>query len=106
MNKILNPDRSNSMLRLYHKNNNMLLPLGITNWMGRMIDINSNIQKAMDIGLVTSIGHHSFVSIASVVSDYLPKITKNIKVMNIVKGGNIGLHAIACLGFMRNILKK
>lgn len=96
---LLIPDKLSYTMHLYHKSNKLLLPLtGLS--LIRFYDDSKPIKTIQTINIL-NIGFHSYVSLSSVITDYIkiPSLEKTLRIINIKS------NAIACAGFIYGIWK-
>lgn len=100
MNIILTPDKTNSILKLYHKSNRIILPFALASLYSHSIH-QKKCEKMFDTINSLNIGFHSYVSTSCIITDYIkPKyIARGSRVLN------LGLHSIAIIGYLEKIYK-
>tara|TARA_B100000073_G_C23745043_1_gene574896 strand:- start:751 stop:1086 length:336 start_codon:yes stop_codon:yes gene_type:complete len=89
--KILTPDKNTKTMHIYHASSKLIIPGLIASSLSPWI------------GFTTfnfiNIGFHSYISISSVITDYIHKIPiKNIEYP--ARFINLKLHKLACIGFL------
>tara|TARA_Y100000741_G_scaffold206308_1_gene157004 strand:- start:3788 stop:4108 length:321 start_codon:yes stop_codon:yes gene_type:complete len=68
---ILRPDKSNKIIKLYHKSNKIIIPFLIPSL---LLKEDYKIKKYFDIFNIYNLGFHSFISFSTIVTDYHKKI--------------------------------
>ncbi len=103
--KMLTPDKSTSLLHGYHFGNKLLIPLGLTSYALSKSKHTLNNPYLAQFGYIVDsytmlgIAYHSYFSMSSVITDYLPKLTNSVKVYNIVRYSNLNIHILSVIGF-------
>ena len=98
--KILVPDKSNFIIKLYHKSNKLLLPLlGLS----IILDDDNIYKKYIDYSNLLNINFHSFISFSSIITDYHKKIFINEKILRLL---NVNIHSIVLIYFSKNLIDK
>tara|TARA_B100000963_G_scaffold34852_1_gene25901 strand:+ start:2301 stop:2669 length:369 start_codon:yes stop_codon:yes gene_type:complete len=99
--KILAPDKSNLIVKLYHKSNKIMIPFLIPSI---LLDENNNIKKYFDYFNIYNLGFHSFLSFSTIVTDYHKKLPFiNEKILRLL---NIKTHSFLVLYFTYNWYNK
>jgi len=102
--KMLTPDKSTSLLHGYHLGNKLLIPLGLTSYALSKSNRTLNNPYLAQFGYIVDsytmlgIAYHSYFSMSSVITDYLPKLTNSVKVANIVRYSNLNIHILSVIG--------
>ena len=101
MNIILSPEKTNSILKLYHKSNKAILPFALGSLYSHSIH-QKECEKVFDTINTLNIGFHSYVSSSCVITDYVkPKyLARGSRVLS------LGLHSLAVIGYLGKIYKK
>ena len=101
---MLVPDKNTSLLHKYHLGNKLLIPMGLASYaLSKSNSITYNPYLAQFAYIVDSytllgLGYHSYFSMSSVITDYLPKLTSSIKITNMVRYTNINVHVLSIIG--------
>jgi len=96
--KILVPDKSNFIIKLYHKSNNIMIPFFMPSI---LLDENNSLKKYFDFFNINNLGFHSFVSFSTIITDYHKKIPFiNEKLLRIT---NLKVHGFLVLIFSYNL---
>jgi len=101
---MLVPDKSTSLLHGYHLGNKLLIPMGLTSYaLSKSNSITYNPFLAqfgyiVDSYTLLGLGYHSYFSMSSVITDYLPKVTSSVKVTNMVRYTNLNIHILSVIG--------
>ena len=89
--KILTPDKNTKAIHIYHTSSKLIIPgllaSALSPWVG------------FDTFNFINIGVHSYISMSSVITDYIHKIPiKNIEYP--ARFINLNIHKLACIGFI------
>ena len=68
---ILQPDKSNKIIKLYHRSNKIMIPFLLPSI---LLKEDYEIKKYFDIFNIYNLGFHSLVSFSTIVTDYHKKI--------------------------------
>ena len=90
------PDKINTFVRLYHKNNKVLLPLTFTSYLLHKNSPYKYINSFFITGTTISFAYHSYISTSSIITDYIKP--KNFS--NLARVVNLKSHALSTLGFI------
>ena len=69
--KLLSPDKSNSLIKIYHKLNKLLFPSLLPSL---ILDNDYDIKKIFDFTNLHLFGYHSYFSFSTIITDYYKKI--------------------------------
>ena len=96
--KFLSPERQKYLLQIYHKNNYLLLPLGIGSLFMHQSPY-EGIQLLIKTGTLLTYSYHSYVSTSFILSDYIKpkKISFPLRIIN------SNFHLFATIGFLKMI---
>ena len=98
---ILSPDKSTTMMKLYHKSNKAILPfMGLS----FMLDNTTFYKKYFDFINISNLTLHSYISISCVITDYYKKIPFTSE--KILKLANFKIHTIGSLYFLYILYNK
>ena len=99
--KILLPDKSNFIIKLYHKSNKIMIPFLAPSI---LLDENNDLKKYFDFFNINNLGFHSFVSFSTIVTDYHKKLPFiNEKILRLA---NLKIHGFLVLFFSYNLYNK
>lgn len=98
--QILNPDKSNKLLGLYHRCNKFILPLAVFSYVSHKCDYKPD-NNVILLPSIVATSYHSYVSTSCIISDYI----KNTKVEFPIRLLNVKSHIVATIGFMYYISK-
>ena len=95
--KLLTPDLNGKILKHYHTGNKLILPLVGLSSLLHYANVYPPATRICDSTCVMMVGFHSYVSISSVITDYLkyPILAKACRT------GNLGFHGVATLGLLK-----
>tara|TARA_B100001094_G_C18151351_1_gene783842 strand:+ start:81 stop:395 length:315 start_codon:yes stop_codon:yes gene_type:complete len=96
---ILNIDRNNQVLKVYHESNKLLVPILLPAYLSK--DSNSKMSKIVQTTNILNIGFHSYVSTSCVIGDYI----KHKKYEFLARMLNLKSHKLATIGLVYYILK-
>ena len=69
--KLLNPDKNNTIIKIYHKSNKIMLPFMTPSF---FLDNDNKYKKFFDLFNINNLGFHSYVSLSTIITDYHKKI--------------------------------
>tara|TARA_B100000035_G_scaffold312078_1_gene322816 strand:- start:6852 stop:7226 length:375 start_codon:yes stop_codon:yes gene_type:complete len=99
--KILLPDKSNFIIKLYHKSNKIMIPFLVPSI---LLNENNDLKKYFDFFNINNLGFHSFVSFSTIVTDYHKKLPFiNEKILRLA---NLKIHGFLVLFFSYNLYNK
>jgi len=98
---ILSPDKSNFIIKLYHKSNKIIIPMMIPSL---ILSDNNNFKKYFDFLNINNFGFHSLVSFSTIITDYHKKLPYvNEKLLRLL---NFKTHGILYIYFTYNLFNK
>ena len=101
MKNLLSPDKSNFIIKLYHKSNKLLIPLLIPSI---FLDNNNDYKKYFNFLNITNFSFHSNISFSTIITDYHKKIP--FINVNYLRFFNFKIHSIIYLYFTYNLFNK
>ena len=101
MKNLLSPDKSNLVIKLYHKSNKLLIPLLIPSI---FLDDSNYYKKYFDFLNITNLSFHSKISFSTIITDYYKKIP--FINVNYLRFFNFKIHSILYLYFTYNLYNK
>ena len=101
MKNLLSPDKSNLVIKLYHKSNKLLIPLLIPSI---FLDDSNYYKKYFDFLNITNLSFHSKISFSTIITDYYKKIP--FINVNYLRVFNLKIHSILYLYFTYNLYNK
>ena len=69
--KLLSPDKNNTIIKLYHKSNKIMLPFLLPSI---LLNNDYETKKYFDLFNINNLSFHSFVSFSTIITDYHKKI--------------------------------
>ena len=69
--KLLSPDKSNFLIKVYHKLNKLLIPALLPSL---LLENDNNIKKIFDLTNLHLFGYHSYFSFSTIITDYHKKL--------------------------------
>ena len=82
--KILNPDNNNSILKIYHKSNKIMIP---TLFPSLILNDDNSTKKYFDLFNISNLTFHSYFSFSTIITDYhkkIPFINENVfRILNL-----------------------
>ena len=98
---LLSPDKSNFIIKIYHKSNKLLIPLLLPSI---LLEEKNNYKKYFDFFNILNFTFHSHVSFATIITDYYKKLPLiNVNYLRIF---NLKSHTIIYLYFTYNLFNK
>lgn len=98
---ILSPDKNTRFLHGYHYTNKLLIPLFLTSY----AITGKSISYIVDSYAAFVIGYHSYFSISTVITDYLPKITHSAFANKVVRFSNLNIHILSLIGIQGYLVR-
>jgi len=99
--RIISPDKSNYIIKLYHKSNKIIIPLIMPSI---LLDENNSLKKYFDFFNLNNLSFHSYVSFSTIITDYHKKIPFiNEYLLRIT---NLKVHGFLVLFFSYNLYNK
>ena len=98
---ILSPDKSNKIIKLYHKSNKLIIPLILPSF---FLSEENNLKKYFDFLNINNFGFHSYVSFSTIITDYhkkLPFVNEKI-----LRFSNLKIHSILYIYLSYNLFNK
>lgn len=99
--KLLSPDKNNTILKIYHKSNKIMIPFIIPSL---FLDDDNKYKKIFDLFNINNLGFHSYVSLSTIITDYHKKIP--FINQNILRTFNFKTHVFLITFFSYNLFNK
>ena len=101
MNIILSPEKTNTILKLYHKSNKTLIPFALGSSLCHTYNTNKNVTNTLDTLTISNFAFHSYVSSSCIITDYIKPRTLALS----TRGLSLILHTGAVVGYLNKIYK-
>jgi len=99
--KILNFDKNNTIIKLYHKSNKIMIPFLVPSF---LLDDNNELKKFFDLFNINNLSFHSLISFSSIITDYHKKIP--FINQNFLRLFNFKIHIFLSTFFSYNLFNK
>ena len=97
---MLNPDNSVNILKKYHLVNKVILPSLCINFLTQNYVNDSKLNKGLLSLNSALLGFHSYVSMSTIITDYIKPNLRTAARVN-----NVGIHGIVLASYLYNLNK-